>query len=294
MTIRINGQVIPAAAVEHELGRLIQFYAKHMSETEVRRQMPELQEKAREQAVGAKLLLDQASKMDLPVAEDEVEKQLLEMIEKVGGKEAFAAQVKSQNLTPDAVRQGIIQGRKVDLLIAKLTDGLSDPTEEEIKDHFDTHPEEYTRPDRSAAQHILIKPASASAQDQATARSQLESIRGQIQQGSSFEDLALAHSECPSGKETGGSLGWFTQGMMVPEFDEVVFRMRIGELSQVVDTELGSHLIRKTGHEDGGKLDFQEARENIRDFLRHSARGLIISDHVKDLKDKATIEITED
>ena len=293
MAIKVDGVTISEEAVQHELGRLIEFYSGHMSETEVRAQMPQLIKKAQDQAIGAKLLLDQASKMDIRVPLEETEKRMAEMITKVGGREIFLARLAEQNMSEDVVRQGLVQGRKVELLIAKITEGLSDPSEEEIREHYDTHAEEYTRPNRNAAQHIMLTPEDDSEAAQAVVMAQLEEIRRDIQQGASFEQEAASHSQCPSGKSTGGSLGWFAQGMMVPEFDEAVFRMRVGELSSVIKTSLGYHLIRKAGHEDGGKLEFGDVHDNIREFLRHSARGELVSQYVKDLKDKVTIEITD-
>jgi len=85
---------------------------------------------------------------------------------------------------------------------------------------------------RAVASHILVD-----TQDQATL------LKEQIADGASFADLAREHSGCPSGK-SGGSLGEFAQGQMVPEFDAVIFSdLPIGEVSEPVQTQFGYHLI---------------------------------------------------
>jgi peptidyl-prolyl cis-trans isomerase C len=94
---------------------------------------------------------------------------------------------------------------------------------------------------------------------------------------------------CPSGKE-GGSLGWFGRGMMVPEFDQAVFAMKDGEVSDVIETQFGYHIIYKTAHEEAGEADFDAVREQIRDFIRHSRRGEAMSAYVEELRSKATVE----
>ena len=127
-------------------------------------------------------------------------------------------------------------------------------------------------------------------QERKAALARIEEIRKRTRGGSDFADEAAAHSDCPSGKQTGGSLGWVSRGTMVPELDEVLFSMDVGEISEVVETGLGYHIVRKTGQEDNIAAEFEEVRDKIREFLRHARRGEIIAAHVKELKEKAVIE----
>jgi len=290
MTLKVNGEIIPTEAIEFELARLIQFYSDHMSEVEVRKQMDILKDRARQQAIGAKLLIDEAVKLDLQVTADDIRKKLNEMIEGAGGREKFDALLEKQKLTEDAVCAGIARSRKVDFLVDKLTEGISDPTEAEIREHFQSHAKEYATSARASAQHILFSVDNNSDNDKATARARLEAIKREIEGGANFADQAEIHSECPSGKQAGGSLGWFSEGMMVPEFDEAVFSMKVGELSDVIETSLGFHLIHKTGQQDSTEAEYDDVREKVRDFLRHAARGVALSEHVRELKEKAVIE----
>ena len=69
-------------------------------------------------------------------------------------------------------------------------------------------------------------------------------IRSQLLRGASFEDLAKKYSKCPSGASNGGNLGFFGRGMMVPEFEQVAFALKVGEISQPVKTQFGYHLIK--------------------------------------------------
>ena len=78
--------------------------------------------------------------------------------------------------------------------------------------------------------------------------------------------------------------------MMVPEFDAAAFSMKVGELSGIIETQFGYHIIHKTGHEEETTTTFEDARESIRDFLRHATRGSALSAHVEGLKAKAKIE----
>ena len=290
MTLRVNGEPIPDGAIQYELDRLVKFYSDHMSAEQIKQQMESLRRRARDQAIGAKLLIAEAARLDLPVPGREIEERLQAMIESAGSEAAFEQLLERKGLTANMVRDSIQNGRRVDILIEQIAAEVSDPTEAEIRAHFDQHKEEYTRPERAQAQHILIECSDDTDTDRQVARSRILEIRQRIQDGAAFEDEAAEHSACPSGVQAGGNLGWFSRGMMVPEFDEAVFAMDVDALSEPVETPLGFHIIRKAAHEEGGPATFEDVREKIRDFLRHVRRGEGIAAYVEDLKQQAVIE----
>ena len=150
MSVKVNGDVIPDQAIEFELSRLVRFYSGHMDAAEVRKQMDVLKERAKQQAIGAKLLIDEARRLDLHPPDDLVENQVQQMIKEAGGDDAFEEVMKKQGLTLDYVRRNVAEGRRVDMLVEKLTEGLDDPTEEELEQHFEAHESEYTAPPRWA------------------------------------------------------------------------------------------------------------------------------------------------
>lgn len=100
------------------------------------------------------------------------------------------------------------------------------------------------------ASHILLmhKDAQSSLNDRSReqALAEIQVLRGKIASGEAdFADVAYSHSDCPSG-EDGGDLGPFHRGMMVPDFDKAAFALEVGELSDVVETPFGYHLIKRT------------------------------------------------
>lgn len=294
MRIRVNGQEIPPASVEFELNRLIKFYSEHMSAGQLNEQMALLRQKAVDQAIGAKLLLDEASRLDIEPTEEDIEGRIRQMMKDAGGEKAFVNALAKQRLTLDVLRDGLRRGRRVDLLVERIVGTISDPTEEEMRQHFSAHAEEYRTADRAQAQHILIRPPTAGDDDRREARSRLADIRRKLQDGADFAEMAAAHSECPSGRKTGGSLGWVNQGSLLPEIDSVIFSMEAGELSEVVESPLGYHLIRKVAQEQGGTAEYADVADRVRDFLRHARRGQALAGYVTDLRKKASVEIVEE
>ncbi len=104
--------------------------------------------------------------------------------------------------------------------------------------------------DTVRASHILLmyqgSERSTATRSREQAETQINQLKGQIDAGGDFADLAREHSDCPSGKR-GGDLGSFGRGQMVPEFERTAFALPVGGTSGVVETAFGFHLIRRTG-----------------------------------------------
>jgi len=109
--------------------------------------------------------------------------------------------------------------------------------------------EEIQMPDTIRASHILLmytgSMRSTASRSQDEAESLINQIKSELDDGGNFAELARTHSDCPSGSE-GGDLGVFGQGMMVPEFEQVAFDLNVGDVSDVVDTPFGYHIIRRS------------------------------------------------
>lgn len=96
--------------------------------------------------------------------------------------------------------------------------------------------------DQIRAAHIL---RSTDRRGKEEALKEIEDLKGQIDGGADFGELAIANSDCPSGAR-GGDLGSFGRGAMVPEFDTAAFELEVGEVSGPVETDFGYHLIQRT------------------------------------------------
>src|SRR3989337_391399 len=100
--------------------------------------------------------------------------------------------------------------------------------------------EEMKSPDEVRASHILLK-----------TREEADMVLKKAKQGAKFEDLAKKFSTDPGSKDTGGDLGFFSQGMMVPEFDSVAFKLNVGEVSDIVQSRFGFHIIKVLEKKEG-------------------------------------------
>ena len=284
-TAVVNGQEISAEAVNFELDRLVRFYMGHgMTMAEIRQNLPKLEAKALDQAIGAKLLLDQAARLDIPVTEKDIDAEVARVVQQVGGEENYKKALAAQGIAEADFRKELEKGARVNMLVNQACAHVADPTEDEVTAFYEAHKAEYVAPPQVLCQHILVKGSNDAALDK------IKEIRERIvNDKADFAEEAKKHSDCPSGAQ-GGSLGWFGRGMMVPEFDKAAFEMKKGEVSGVVTTEFGYHIIYKADERGGGQQTIVDVHDQIKDLLRHEARGKAMDAYVAELREKATIE----
>lgn len=290
----VNGEPVLQQAVDFELQRLLHLYQQQgIPPQQLRSQIDALRANALDQAIGTKLLINEAKRLDIPVSGDELDAQYERYVGQFGGDRAkLEKAITAQGLTVDKFKQELKQGVIINKLIEQICSAIPNPTEDEIKAHYNDHQSEYATEDRVLAQHILIKPNSDSAEDKSKAKEQLAAIRARIVNGeSTFEVEAKEHSDCPSGKSNGGSLGWFGKGMMVKPFEDVAFSIPQNEVSEILETQFGYHIIIKTGEEKGHTPELSEIYDKVKEFLFHAKRGQAVSDAVAELRAKADVKL---
>lgn len=192
--------------------------------------------------------------------------------------DGYAAQVK---LAPDAVKNFYEANRKqfelpeqvraefVVLSQAKLA-GQFAPSDEEIKSYYQAHAEQFKTPEERHASHILIlaKKDAPAAEDKA-AHAKAEELLTQVKKDpAAFAKLAQQNSQDPGSAPKGGDLGWFGRGMMVPAFEQSVFALKDGDISGLVRSDYGYHIIKLTGIRPERVKALAEVKGDIADQLK--------------------------
>lgn len=290
-TAIVNGYEIPASAVDFELDRLVKFYATNgMGADEIKRNLPKLREKALEQAIGARLLMERAAGLDIPVAAGEIDAEVAKVVAQIGGEDNFRQALARQHLAEADFRREIEKGVRVNRLVNQACAHVEEPTEAEIEAFWNAHKDEYVEPRQVLCQHILVKSGEHDGQAaKDAALEKIRQIRARVVAGGDFAEEARRHSDCPSGAQ-GGSLGWFGRGMMVKEFDEAAFALGKGQVSDVVTTCFGYHIIYKADEKGGQPQTLVDVHDRIRELLRHQARGRATEAYVAELRAAAKIE----
>lgn len=139
-------------------------------------------------------------------------------------------------------------------------------TEDALKQYYEEHLSDYKVPERRRVSHILIyvKP-DATEEEEKKAEEKIKQLQEKLKEGADFAELAKKYSEDPSTAEKGGDLGYFTKAQMFPGFSEVAFSLqKVGDVSDIVRTPLGYHLIKLTGIEPAHTRTFEEVKKIVK------------------------------
>lgn len=154
--------------------------------------------------------------------------------------------------------------------------------EEEAKQYYESHKSEFEEPEKIRASHILVD-----------TEKEAKDILKQLKKGADFEALAKEKSKCPS-KEQGGDLGFFTRGKMVKEFDDAAFSFEPGQMSGVVKTQFGYHIIKVVAKRPAGAKDYDEVKDSLKQILAIRKQQQTVNDLVQSLKNATKITINEE
>ena len=168
-------------------------------------------------------------------------------------------------------------------------------TEDEAKKYYEANPDMFKSPadpeGSVRASHILVKvDAKADEAAKKAALAKINDIKAQLAKNPGlFETIAKSTSDCPSGKN-GGSLGAFSKGQMVPEFETVAFALEPGKISDVVTTQFGYHLIRRDATKGSATVPFAEVKDRLIDYMENQKAMTAEQDYVESLEKKAKVK----
>lgn len=153
-----------------------------------------------------------------------------------------------------------------------LADGIK-PSEDELRAYYEQNRDRFADPEQRRASHILVEvPESADDAAKAAARERAEKLLAQVKAApDKFADIAREHSDDPGSKEQGGDLGFFSRDMMVAPFSDAAFAMKEGEISDLVRSDYGFHIIQVTGAKGSGVRPFEQAKDEIESLYREQA-----------------------
>lgn len=210
---------------------------------------------------------------------EEGRKQLLEQVISF---ELLYNYAEDNGIDEDAIFTLQLQKARKELLTQAAIDKILSTvtvSEEEAEEYFNQNKEMFNEGETVSAKHILVETLEKA-----------NSIKEEISKGMSFENAATEYSSCPS-KAQGGSLGSFSRGQMVPEFENAAFSLEIGVVSEPVQTQFGYHLIKVENKKSGHEKSFPEVKENIKNQLLQQKQNMKYLEFVQNLKKSYSIEI---
>jgi peptidyl-prolyl cis-trans isomerase C len=254
----------------------------------------QLRGRALDTMVIEQLLDEQVKASNIAVTDEDVNDYLVNLASKQGmSMDDLKSLVEASGQNFDNMKQQTKKGLGYQKIMEAQWEGKINVTEEEEKKFYDENPDMFRTPEQIRASHILIKadtsePNADPNQAKAAAKSRAEDLLKKVKEGGDFAELAKANSACSSAAR-GGDLGMFGRGRMVKAFEDAAFALKVGEISDVVETPFGYHIIKVTEHMDANVTPFENAREDVEKRLKRDKQTEFAKKYIDELKGKATI-----
>jgi len=286
----VNGSAISRVSFDREMSGIRQRFSS-MGKPVSASQLPELEKRVLDNLINIELLYQQSQKVGTRVEEAEVSAQFETLKKRFSTEAEFKDAIKKMKLTEAVMKSQIRRGIAIQRFLDKKTLGKVEVTEEEIKAYYDSHTNLFKKPEQVRASHILIKiEPGANEKDKAKARKKIEKIRQRLVKGEDFGALAKEFSQCPSSAK-GGDLNYFGRRQMAKPFEDAAFALKVGELSDVVETRFGYHLIKLTDKKPASTHSYKDMKDRIRKNLMREKIRVEVSNYVQELKKTANVEI---
>jgi peptidyl-prolyl cis-trans isomerase C len=285
----VNGIVIKDADIDAKVSVYMERMAAQIPPNMVEQYKTQIRGQALESMVVEQLLAEQIKKAGINVTDKDVDDKLNEIIAAQPGgmtMESFKAMLVAQGQSFETIKGQI----KKTLGYEKLL-GAVEVNDAEAKVFYDENKEDFNKPEQVKASHILIKVApTATTEEKVTARTKIDGLLKQAKAGGDFAALAKENSDDPGSKIQGGDLGFFEKGAMVKEFADAAFATKVGQVSNVVETQFGYHIIKVTDRKEGGQMPFNKAKADIVKTIENKKKGEMFRQLVEKLKAGAKIE----
>lgn len=232
-----------------------------------------------EQLVNSTLLYQYAEKQNINVTAADLDREVEEIKSSFSSEQEFNDALRKNNLTLNQLKDNLKRQIRIDKAVQNEYDKIN-ISDEEIVQYYEENKSAFFQPEKRQISHILVED-----------EEEAELLRNQLNEGLiEFEQTAKDKSICPSA-EQGGDLGYIMRGQMVPEFEEVAFSLEKGQLSNVVKTEYGYHILQCGDIQEEKQLTLDEARDSIKSILAYQKQNESIQSLLAQLKENADIKI---
>jgi foldase protein PrsA len=227
-----------------------------------------------EALITERLIQREASSENIKATEEDLDAEIEKIKANFGSEDEFIQQLEASGLTMENLRKQLSSKVLLDKLIAPKIN----ITDEDMKTYYDQNKESFNTPEEVKASHILVE-----------TKQEADEILALLKSGSDFATLAKERSKDGSAAQ-GGDLGYFGRGQMVAPFEEAAFTLNVGEISKVVESEFGFHIIKVIDKKAATTASFNDKKEDIRKTLTEQKQGELSQTFIEELRTAAKIE----
>lgn len=286
IAIVVNNEIITDSEIQHAMAPIYAQYRTMYKGPDLVKKLEEARQRIVQQMIEDKLILSEAKKLNIEVEDKEIDARLDETIRHIGSKESFQRALAEQGIALKDVRARYREQLMTRKLIDQKVGAKVMITPLDVSDYYNKHKKELVQPEQVKVRSILIRLK----QDEGAEKS-LELAREMVRrckEGSDFAALAKVYSE-GSGAGEGGLMGYIKKGDLMPEVEKVIFNMKEGDISDVIQTPAGYYIFKVEEKRPGKEQSLSEARRGIEEAVYRAKVNEKLKGWIEGLKKDAYI-----
>jgi len=283
MTLIVNGEKIEETEIQQEADRLRPRYEEVFADKDSEEREAQLLEWSRENVIERVLLRQEAKDKGSAIPAEEIEAALAKLKEQYEKPEAL---YEALGLDSDEkIKEMIELQMKTERKINEVYESAPEPSDEEAHEHYEENKEQFKSDEQVRVAHI-VKYVNWQTDEQ-TAVQLITQAHDEIKGGAAFETVVDKYTDCG---DSGGDLGFVMRGQMVEEFEDVVFNLNPGQVSDVFRTRFGFHVAKVYDRRPAAIPEFKEVKKQIAEELKEQKKEEVLGAYLDQLRSTATIE----
>jgi peptidyl-prolyl cis-trans isomerase C len=285
----VNGIKISKKEYEREINLQLQT-ASQQGRQIPEAMLPKIKADILNNLIDRELLYQESQKKNITVNAEEVNNQIKTIKDRFADQTEFEKTITEMGLSEADIKSEIEHNMAIRDLIDSQVINKIEISESETKAYYDNNPSLFKKPEQIKASHILIKVApDATDMQKAQSRIEMAKVQQKVKDGQDFATLAKEYSQGPSA-ENGGDLGFFGRGQMVKPFEDAAFALKPGQVSEIVETRFGYHLIKVADKTPASTMAYADVKERLTQHLKSQKIDQGARAYIESLKKDAKIE----
>jgi len=283
MALIVNGEKIEDSAIQQEVHRLRPDYERVFADQDIEEREAQLLDWSRENVIEKILINQEAEKNGEKIPPDQVQAALAKLKEQYKEPEQLYKDFNAEN--DKQIKRDIEKQMRVEQRIGQVCKELPKPSQAAIRKYYEENQEQFKSGERARVSHI-VKYVNWQTDEQ-TAYEAISQAYQELKSGVAFETVVDKHTDCA---DSGGDLGFVMKGQMVEEFEDVVFNLGAGQVSDIFRTRFGFHIAKVYAREPAAVANLEDVKDRITELLKQQMRSEAIDNFIDGLKSEAEIK----
>jgi parvulin-like peptidyl-prolyl isomerase len=283
MAIVVNGEKVEDSAIRQEVERLRPDYERVFADQDPKEREAQLFDWSKENVVERILINQEAQTKGETIPPDRIEAALTKLKEQYADQEQLYKDFDTED--EEKIKKEIEMQMRVEQTIQQVCEGVQKPSKADIQEYYEKNKERYKTGERVRVAHI-VKYVNWQT-DEETAYREISAAYEELKNGVRFEAVVDKYTDCA---DSGGDLGYVSAGQMVEEFEDVVFNLGEGQISEVFRSRFGFHIAKVYAREPATVPGLEDIKDRLTEDLKDQMRSEAIDAFIDELKIKAKIE----